>query len=37
MKDFSVPGELKRLLANKKIKGSILFLKGKIMHYKAKK
>lgn len=37
MKDFSVPNELKRLVSNKKIKGSILFLKHKTIHYKGKR
>ncbi len=37
MKDFSIPLELKRLLENKKFKGSILFLKHKVIHYKAKR
>lgn len=37
MKDLSVPSELKRLISNKKIKGSILFLKHKTIHYKGKR
>lgn len=37
MKDFHVPKEIKKLLNNKKIKGSIVFFKDKTRHYSAKK
>jgi len=37
MRDFSIPSELKRIVSNKKIKGSILFLKHKTIHYRGKK
>ncbi len=33
MKDFSIPQEIKRLLTNKKIKGTIIFFKNKTKHY----
>jgi len=33
MKDFDIPKEIKHLLMSRKIKGTILFLKGKVKHY----
>ncbi len=34
MKDFQVPSEIKHLLLTGKIKGTIVFLKDKIVHYR---
>ncbi|MBI5127013.1 hypothetical protein HZA76_00980 [Candidatus Roizmanbacteria bacterium] len=33
MKDFGIPKEIRELLISRKIKGTIVFLKGKIKHY----
>lgn len=33
MKDFSLPAEIKKVLKMKRIKGSIVFFKGKVEHY----
>ncbi len=33
MKDFGIPKEIKQLLLSRKIKGTILFLKGRTKHY----
>lgn len=35
MEDFQIPSEIKQLLAAKAIKGTIVFLKDKIIHYHA--
>ncbi len=34
MSDFQVPKEIRRLIDTKKIKGTIIFFRGKIKHYK---
>jgi len=33
MRDFDIPSEIKHLLMSKRVRGTILFLKGKIKHY----
>lgn len=33
MKDLEIPEEIRRMIASRKIKGTILFLKNKITHY----
>ncbi|PJC79907.1 hypothetical protein CO008_03670 [Candidatus Roizmanbacteria bacterium CG_4_8_14_3_um_filter_36_12] len=33
MNDFDIPKEIKHLLMSRKIRGTILFLKGKVKHY----
>jgi len=33
MGDFDMPKELRRFVDSKRIKGTIIFLKGKIKHY----
>ena len=33
MSDFNLPKEILRLINQKKIKGTIVFLKNKIIHY----
>jgi len=37
MKDFDMPNEIKKLLQNQKIRGTIIFLKDKIVHYPAQR
>jgi len=37
MKDFSVPGEITRIVQGKKLKGKIVFFKNKVIHYRAKR
>ena len=37
MKDFHVPNEILRLIDNKRLKGTILFFKNKVAHYKSQK
>lgn len=34
MRDFQIPYEIKQLITSKKIKGTIIFLKEKIIHYR---
>lgn len=34
MKDFQIPQEIKHFLLTKKIKGTIIFFKNKIVHYR---
>lgn len=34
MRDFHLPEELQRMLNAKKVKGTIVFLKNKVVHYK---
>lgn len=34
MSDFKVPKEIRRIIDSKKIRGTIIFFKGKIKHYK---
>ncbi len=36
MHDMHIPKELERLISNKKIKGSIVFFKDKVIHYRGK-
>lgn len=33
MKDLDVPDEIRKMLMNRKIKGTILFMKDKVTHY----
>ncbi len=33
MKDFAIPKEVRRILETRKIKGTIVFLRGRITHY----
>lgn len=33
MKDFELPDELKKLLTRQKLRGTIVFFKGKAKHY----
>lgn len=37
MKDFQIPVEISQYIKNKKIKGTIVVLKNKTVHYKAKR
>ncbi|MEK7633449.1 MAG: hypothetical protein AAB437_01245 [Patescibacteria group bacterium] len=37
MKDFSVPGEITRIIQGKKIRGKIVFFKNKVVNYRGKK
>ncbi len=34
MRDFGLPNEVKKMISEKKIKGTIIFLKNKIVFYK---
>jgi len=34
MADFEIPKEVRRLLKINKVKGTIMFLKGKVKHYR---
>jgi len=36
MRDFNVPVEIKRMIFAKKLKGTIVFFKDKVSHYRAK-
>lgn len=36
MKDFYLPKEIRRLIEARRVRGTILFLKGKIEHYSSK-
>lgn len=36
MRDFEIPLEIKRLMKFKRIQGTIVFLRDKIKHYRAK-
>ncbi len=35
MRDFELPEDVKKLLKIKPIKGTIVFLKDKVLHYRA--
>ena len=37
MSDLEVPSEVKKMIVNKKGRGTILFFKGKTVHYHAKR